>query len=365
MTNSESRLGRLRAALEQQQLDALIVTNSSNIRYLSGFTGSNGRIVVTATSATLVTDSRYTERAHDELASADASVGGEVQVEVAPGPGHDALQRLLTKSNAIGLEADDQSWSQVSALQALFGAERIHATTGLVEALRELKNEAEIELMAQAAAIADHALGQVIASGVAGRSERELQRLLDHAALSFGADGPSFDTIVASGPNASRPHHEAGDRVIEVGDLLIVDFGAEVGGYRSDMTRSFVIGEPTDQQRLMLDAVAQAQAAGVDRTAVGVSAADIDDACREVLRAHDLGEYFVHGTGHGVGLDIHEAPSVSSTSTATLSAGHVITVEPGVYIPGIGGVRWEDTVVITDHGTRTLTQSPKQPLLDA
>ncbi len=360
---ARTRIGQLRERLETAELDAFVVTNATNIRYLTGFTGSNGTVVIRDSSAVLITDNRYGERAADELSSAREHTGPEVEVILAAGAGHQHVARHVAAANAIGLEANDLSWAQANNLQERLGADRVRPTSGIVEALREFKSAIEIEHMGQAAAIADGALAEVLAEGLAGRSEREIQRHLDHTAATLGADGASFDTIVASGPNSSRPHHEAGDRVVTTGDLVIIDFGAEVSGYRSDMTRTFIVGTPTGQQQRMLDAVEAAQAAGVSAVAAGAATSSVDAACREVLATYDLEQYFIHGTGHGVGLDIHEAPSVSATSTATLAPGHVITVEPGVYISSVGGVRVEDTVVVTNVGVETLTCSPKQPVI--
>lgn len=359
------RISQLQESLTSHDLDALVVSSATNIRYLTGFSGSNGTVVITTTSATLITDNRYGERAADELEVGNPHAGVDVEIALAPGAGHEELERRLSDCRTIGLEASDLSWSAATALSDRLGAERIQSTVGIVEKLRERKSPAEINLMGRAAAIADDALAHVIDSGIEGLTERDIQRRLDHTATDLGADGASFDTIVASGPNGSRPHHEAGQRAVTAGDLVIIDFGAEVGGYRSDMTRTFVLGTPTPQQRLMLEAVEAAQAAGVGVVAAGVQTSEIDAACRSVLADFKLEKYFIHGTGHGVGLDIHEAPSVSSTSTATLAPGHVITVEPGVYIPNVGGVRWEDTVVVTTVGVETLTKHPKQPKIDA
>ena len=364
LSPAEGRISRLRNRLDLEGLDAVVVTAASNIQYLSGFTGSNGRMVVAPGAATLITDARYSARASDELAALRSEVGADVEVLIAPGAGESALVQALEHAGVIGLEADHLSWSKAESLQAALSPERVRSTTGLVEGLREHKSNGELTLMRRAAAIADDALAHVISGGVEGLSERRVQRALDQRALELGADGASFATIVASGPNGARPHHEAGDRVLAAGDLVIIDFGAEVGGYRSDMTRSFVLGQPTAQQEHMLDAVEAAQRAGVEAVAAGLATSEIDSVCRSVLADHDLAEYFVHGTGHGVGLDIHEAPSVSSTSTATLAPGHVITVEPGVYIPNVGGVRWEDTVLVTPQGAEALTRSPKQPIIE-
>jgi Xaa-Pro aminopeptidase len=179
----------------------------------------------------------------------------------------------------------------------------------------------------------------------------------------LGADGPSFDTIVASGPNGAMPHHRAGERRINEGDLVVIDFGALVDGYHSDMTRTLMVGEPSETQHRMLAAVAASQAAGVAAVRAGVEASAVDEACRTVLRDVGWEDAFVHGTGHGVGLDIHESPRVAANAAGSLADGHVVTVEPGVYLAGHGGVRIEDTVVVTAEGSRTLTLAPKDHTL--
>ena len=196
-----------------------------------------------------------------------------------------------------------------------------------------------------------------------GVTEAQIQRALDDAIRSAGASGPAYGTIVASGPNSALPHAHPTDRRLQAGDLVIVDVGATVDGYRSDMTRSFVLGDPREQAAAMLDVVGRSQAAGVEAVRAGVEAREIDAACRAIIDQAGMGDAFIHGSGHGVGLDIHELPRVASGSTATLEAGNVLTVEPGVYLPGVGGVRVEDLVVVTDDGCRPLTLYPKMPLL--
>jgi Xaa-Pro aminopeptidase len=195
-----------------------------------------------------------------------------------------------------------------------------------------------------------------------GATELDVAAELDHRMRRLGASGSAFETIVAAGPNGALPHARPTGRPVAEGDLVVIDVGATVDGYRSDMTRTYVVGEPTPDQRRHLDVVAEAQAAGVAAVAPGVAAADVDAACRDVIDAAGWGAAFVHGTGHGVGLDIHEGPRVAATSAATLDVGHVVTVEPGVYLPGTGGVRVEDTVVVTAGGRRPLTLAPKDPI---
>ena len=354
-----SRVARAVAEVKHRGLDAFVISAPSNIRYLSGFSGSSGTMVLRNDAAMLLTDGRYTERARDEIDAADA----DVEIVRVSGNGRAELLRLLDGASRVGIEADHTSWSAASSPGEDLGGDTLVATIGLVEAFREIKDDVELGLMRRAAEFADRALAQLLTEFVPGVSERDVARRLDALVLDAGADGSGFDTIVGSGPNSSRPHHQSTNRTIEMGDLVIIDFGAECSGYRSDMTRTFVFGEPSARQRELLDAVHDAQAAGVAAVGVGVAAQTIDAACRSHLSAAGLAEWFTHGTGHGVGLDIHEAPSVSAKGTATLAAGHVITVEPGVYLPEFGGVRWEDTVVVTSTGADPLTRSPKQPVI--
>lgn len=354
-----SRVDRALAGLATAGADALLVSNPSNIRYLTGFSGSNGSVVLANGVATLLTDSRYAERAADEVDAA----GSDVEIVIAPGAARSQVIDLVDGVQSIGIEAEHVSWMEARSLMDDLGEHRVVPTSGVIELLRETKDEAEITLMRRAASIADDALRVFLDDFGPGPTEREVARRLDQLVLDGGADGSAFTTIVASGPNSSRPHHQATQRPLAAGDLVIIDFGAEFQGYRSDMTRSFVLGEPSPRQSEMLDAVRSSQQAGVDAVAVGVAASSIDDVCRSHLVERGLGERFTHGTGHGVGLDIHEAPSVSAKGTATLAAGHVITVEPGVYIPEYGGVRWEDTVVVTADGAEPLTRSAKQPVV--
>ncbi len=354
-----ARTAQLRELLDDHGLDALIVSAPTNIRYITGFTGSNGTVLIRPDSVQLITDRRYTKWAADEI----EAHAPNVDVVIASGNGLKELERLLESAGSIGLEAGHISWTDAESFQSEFGRERVVATTGAIEALREFKTEHEIAQLRAAAEVGDNALTLLIDELRPGLTEVDVARRLAQHMFDIAGAVPSFEIIVASGPNSAKPHHEPTDRVIQAGDLLIIDSGATVNGYRSDMTRSFVFGPPTSQQQEMLDVVLVAQQAGVDAVRPGVGTSEIDSTCRTSITDAGYGEYFTHGTGHGVGLDIHEAPSVSSSSTATLAPGHIVTVEPGVYIPDVGGVRWEDTVAVTTVGAEPLTRSPKQPLI--
>jgi Xaa-Pro aminopeptidase len=356
------RPARLLARLDEAGCDSLLVTNLTNIRYLTGFTGSAAMLLVTAGELVFVTDGRYRDQATRQLA--DARVAARVEI----GRTSEAQRELLTGPVGavarLGLEAEAVTWAQQRRFaDEWFPGTEVVPTEGLVEELRRVKDAGEVARIQAACAMADAALAAVRHRLGEGPTEAEVALELEWQMRRLGADGPSFDTIVASGPNGAMPHHRAGDRRIAEGDLVVIDFGALVDGYHSDMTRTVMVGGPSETQRRMLEAVQASQAAGVAAVRSGVEAKDVDEACRAVLRDVGWEDAFLHGTGHGVGLDIHEAPRVAATAPGTLADGHVVTVEPGVYLPEHGGVRIEDTVVVTSEGCRTLTLAPKDPAL--
>jgi Xaa-Pro aminopeptidase len=348
------RLDRLRARLADAGVDALLVTNLANVRYLTGFTGSAGLVAVTGSSALLTTDGRYRTQSAQEVEGSGAEVEivvGGVQAQ------REAVHSMLSASPRVGLEADDVSWA--ASRRWADALPEVVPTSGVVEALREVKDEGEIARMARAAAIADAALAEVL-PGLARSTEQEFALALDTAMRRHGAEGSAFETIVAAGPNSAKPHHRPTGRAVEPGDPVVVDFGATYEGYRSDMTRTFSVGgQPAGELARVFEVVRVSQAGGVAAVGPGAGAKDVDDVCRKVIADAGWGEAFEHGTGHGVGLDIHEAPTVSPLGTAILSPGVVVTVEPGVYIPGVGGVRIEDTLVVTEDGSRALTTFTK------
>ena len=356
------RAGRLQARLDEAGCDALLVTNLANIRYLTGFSGSAGLLLVRPGGLTLVSDGRYKEQAREELAR--AGVEAELAISPTPDGQRQALVTAIGGVARLGLEASSVTWAaQRRYASEWFPDVDLVATEGLVEALRAVKDDGEIARIEAAAGIADAALAQVRPRLGHRLTERGFGLELDTAMRRLGAADVSFETIVASGPNGAMPHHRPSERHIEEGDLVVLDFGALVYGYHSDMTRTVMVGEPNRTQRRMLDVVAESQAAGVAAVRPGAAAADVDGTCRDVITAAGWGDNFVHGTGHGVGLDIHEDPRVSALSAASLVTGHVVTVEPGVYLPEHGGVRIEDTLVVTAHGARPLTLAPKDPHL--
>jgi Xaa-Pro aminopeptidase len=354
------RRDRVRAALAAHDADRLLVTSPLNVRYLSGFAGSNGQVVVGADGAgdRLVTDERYTARAAIEAPDLEAVISRD--------PFTPALSGA---TGALAVEADHLTWSAAGRLrsQAEETGIEVVATTGLVAALRATKDDHEVAWLARACAITTSALAELLAErAVVGATERELATWLERRFVDLGADGVAFGSIVAGGPNGAVPHHAPTDRPLEDGDLLTVDCGAEVAGYHADCTRTVAVGtgEVAEELSGVHDLVARAatsgRAAAARAAAVSsVTAGDIDAAARSVIEEAGYGEAFVHGTGHGVGLEVHEAPAVARGSSAPVGVGTVLTVEPGIYLPGVGGVRIEDTLVVTSEGVRVLTDLPR------
>jgi len=338
-------------------LDVLLVSDLTNIRWLTGFTGSNGWVVLGRDSLTLVTDGRYGDQATQQLEA--AGVQGRVMVGV-NGALVSTIAQACTGQGRIGFESAHVSFQAHGQYSAAVTGELV-PTVGLVEGPRRRKDPVEIDAMASACAIADRALAEVAPMLGDGLTEAEVRNRLEIRMRELGATGPSYETIVATGPhNASLPHHRPTDTRIERGHTVIIDVGALVQGYHSDMTRTFVVGEPTEQQRELYELVLQAQVAGVNAVAPGVRTSDVDAVCRGIIAEAGYGDWFTHGTGHGVGLLIHEDPYLSRVADATLQEGDVVTVEPGVYREGFGGIRVEDLVVVTSTGCRVLTSSPKE-----
>ena len=350
------RAERLRAELDAAACDALLVTSLVNIRYLTGFTGSAARVLVTPDELVFVTDGRYRDQAADQLAAA----GVTARIEVTNTEAREVVAAAAFGIARIGLEADAVTWAEQRRYAAdWFAAAEVVATEGVVDALRRVKDDGEVARIEAAALIADHALAQVRHRLAEEPTEEELALELDTAIRRLGAAGNSFETIVGSGPNGAKPHARPGSRRIREGDLVVLDFGALVDGYCSDMSRTVQVGTPSATQARMYEVVLASQQAGVDAVAAGVGASAIDAACRAVIDDAGWADAFLHATGHGVGLEIHEWPRVAATGDATLAPGHVVTVEPGVYLPEHGGVRIEDTVVVTADGCRALTHTAK------
>lgn len=345
-----------------QGVDAFLVSDLTNLRWLTGFTGSNGWAVLTADELVLVTDGRYGGQAERQLAASLA--GTIVPARVAVGRSAAELQDLIADAvqgrGRLGFESAHVSHRDFVGYAESLAAELV-PTVGIVEAGRRSKSPAEIARIQRACAIADAALAEVAATVLRpGVTELDVRNALEAGMRDRGAAGPSYETIVATGPvNAPLPHHRPTATPIESGHTVIIDVGALVDGFHSDMTRTFLVGEPTLLQLEVYDVVLSAQRAGVASVRPGMTTRELDAACREPITAAGFGEWFSHGTGHGVGLLIHEDPFVNASGAAVLQVGDVVTVEPGVYRDDFGGVRVEDLVEVTSDGCRVLTRSPK------
>jgi Xaa-Pro aminopeptidase len=356
------RAQRLRARLAESDIEALLVTRLPNVTYLTGFTGSAALLLVGPDELVFVTDGRYAEQAADQLAA--AGVDARIEIEVTQAAQRDAMRAAGRGYRRLGLEAHGVTWAQQRAFDGeWFPEAELIPTEHLVEDLRRVKEPAEIARIRAACSIGDDALAAVLPALAEKPTERELALRLELEMRARGATKTSFDTIVASGPNGAKPHARPSTRTIEPREPVVLDFGCVVDGYCSDMTRTVSVGDPGSDARRVYEVVQAAQQAGRDAVRAGVDCATVDHACRSVIDEAGWGDAFVHGTGHGVGLEIHEAPRVAATARDTLANGYVVTVEPGVYLPGVGGVRIEDTVVVTDDGADVLTTFPKEFLL--
>jgi Xaa-Pro aminopeptidase len=342
-----ARRSRAQQKIAESGADAALITSGPNVRYLTGLVSSNAAILLPADGAgVLATDSRYAEAAERDCP--DIEVATERQLEpamamVAAGRGYGTL----------AFEAQEMTVERYMALTELEHAPRLVPLGHAVEDLRTVKDEAEIELLARACAITVEAFAAVLAKIEPGRTERSFALLLERAMIDLGADGLAFDTIVASGPNGAIPHHSPGERAFARGDLITIDCGARFGGYHADMTRTVALGEPAAWQREIYELVAAAQLAGVGAAVPGADVASVDAAARDLIAAAGYAGHFGHGLGHGVGLEVHEAPLLGPGRTGTLARRVPVTIEPGVYLPGKGGVRIEDTLVVRAD-TRTM-----------
>lgn len=351
-----SRLAALRARLGPAGIDALIVSRIENARYLSGFTGSTAGLTVTPREALLFTDSRYAEQAAAETPGFGIEVGSGLASVLAAQAG------IRLGSKRIGFEADAVSYelweSMLGGLSNTPDAVLVPCR-GLVEGLRVIKTPEELVLMQKAVEITSAAFEQTLCLVRPGAVERDLALEIEFRMKQAGAEELSFDLIVASGSRSSLPHGRASDRVIGAGEFIVFDIGARFRGYHSDMTRTVFTGTPKSTDREIYETVLRAQLLGIENVRPGALCRDVDQAARGCIEKAGHAGRFGHGTGHGVGLCVHEAPRVGPLSTEALAPGMVVTVEPGIYIPGAGGVRIEDMVVVTENGCRVMTPTPK------
>ncbi len=345
-----ARGDRLTALVAERDLDRQLITDLVNVRYLTGFGGTNGACVCGPDERLFLTDFRYTERAAEEVDGWEVvTVGGEWYPSIA--------ERL---SGRIGFEDDHLTVRSLRRLEeALPDGAELLASGGAVERLRRVKDEAELEAIAAAARLADDIYLFSLERGLGGRTEADVAAAAVARMRELGAE-PSFPPIVAAGPNGALPHAEPGEREIGSRELVVFDMGAELDGYCSDCTRTFATGELGEAASEVYELVRTAQAEALEAVAPGVEGKAVDAVAREIIDAAGHGERFGHGLGHGVGMEVHEAPRLAARSEDTLKAGEVVTVEPGVYLPGDFGVRIEDLVIVVDDGRRVLSSLPKE-----
>ena len=355
------RAARVRSRFDDAGIDALLVTHLPNVRYLTGFTGSSAMLLVTTDALVFTSDGRYRTQAGEQLAL--SAVDARIEIGATTAQQREAIAAALAPASRVGLEAHSVTWAQQREFAHLLDGHELVATDGLVERVRRVKEPAEVARIRAACAIADDALAALLPRLADGPTERDFALDLEVEMRRRGASGNSFDPIVAAGPNGAKPHARPSVRPIEPGELVVIDFGCIVDGYCSDMTRTVSVGDPGPEARRVWDVVRESQWAGREAVRAGADCAEVDRACRDVIVDAGWGEQFVHGTGHGVGLEIHEEPRVAASARDTLEPGSVVTVEPGVYLPGVGGVRIEDTVVVTPDGADPLTEFPKELVL--
>lgn len=354
--NHGIRVQRLREKLSEQGVEALYVTNLTNVRYLCGFTGSSGALLVGGESAWFLTDGRYTTQSKQQVE------GAEIEIYSTPDAQASAIGKAVDAIGAarVGFEASTLTVKGRDQLEQWFSGVELTSTDGIVEDLRRVKEPAEIDKIAAAAEITDAGLAWALERVEVGHTEREIALDLEYHLRREGAEDVSFDIIVAAAERSALPHAQPTDREVEKGRYLLFDLGVRLDGYCSDLTRTVVMGPVDDRHREIYATVLEANEKALGQVSAGRAAKQVDEAARSVIAEAGYAEAFSHGLGHGVGLQVHEAPTLRSTSDDVLAEGEVVTIEPGVYLEDWGGVRVEDLVVVTADGARVLSAHPKE-----
>lgn len=347
------KLQKLRKEMEQQQIEALLITSQYNLRYITEFTGTAGLALVTQHKAYFITDFRYTEQAGEQVKEFDVVQAKTNLLEEAA----ELVKNLDVKS--LAFEKDYVTYAAFLDYEAKIEAE-LKPVSGLIEKIRMIKTPEEVNILKAAAKIADDAFEHICKFIKVGQTELEISNELEFFMRKQGATSSSFDTIVASGLRSALPHGVATEKKIESGDFITLDYGALYNGYISDITRTVAVGEPSDKLKEIYQVVLDAQVLGVEKIGPGMTGIEADAIARDYIKSKGYGEAFGHSTGHGIGLEVHEAPGLSFKSQTVLEPGMAVTVEPGIYLPGIGGVRIEDDILITESGNERLTHSTKE-----
>jgi len=350
------KLNRIRTALTSAGADGILITSTYNRRYVSNFTGSAGAVLISGEKALFITDFRYVEQAQTQCAGFDiVQHKGAILQEVAD----QAKKNGVTK---LAFEQDYTTFAEYKNLENVFKGELV-PVSGIIEKLRLIKTSEEIKILKEAAKIADAAFTHILDFIKVGKTELEVSNELEFFMRKQGATSSSFDTIVASGKRSALPHGVATSKKIEAGDMITLDYGAYYNGYVSDMTRTIAVGNPDAKLKEIYDIVLQAQLKGMEGIKPGMSGIQADALTRDYIKEKGYGEYFGHSTGHGIGLEVHEGPALSFRNDSILETGMVVTVEPGIYLPGVGGVRIEDDTLITNDHNEALTHSTKELII--
>lgn len=348
----------MKSIFEELQLSALVITDPYNMRHVSGFRGGEGILYISETQKVLITDSRYTEQAQKE---SDFTVIEEKTAHKREVILSECMEKETSEGEfRMGYEDQSLLCSQFDKLKAALKVDTWVPLGGRVDALRRIKTKEELEYLAKAEAIGDKAFAKILTILKPGMTELEVAAELEYQMKKEGAENTSFDTIIASGLNSSMPHAIPGEKKLEAGDFVTMDFGCKYKGYCSDMTRTVVLGKASEKQKEIYNIVLKAQLAALDALKAGVTGKSVDKVARDIITEAGYGQYFGHGLGHSVGLFIHEDPRLAPTDDTVLQAGMIETVEPGIYVPGFGGVRIEDMAVVTEDGCINFASSPKE-----
>ncbi|MBM7569693.1 M24 family metallopeptidase [Aquibacillus albus] len=350
------KLEKLRQMLKEKDLDGLLISSSYNRRYITGFTGTAGVVLITENESLLITDFRYIEQATEQATEFKIIEHKQpIGLEIA-----DQVKELGI--NQLGFEKDDLTYGVYEQYKKEISTELV-PTSGIIEKIRLIKSQEEINILKEAAKIADAAFDHILTFIKPGIKEIDVSNELEFFMRKQGATSSSFDIIVASGYRSALPHGVASEKTIESGELVTLDFGALYHGYCSDITRTVAVGKISDELNTIYDVVLEAQKKGMEGIKAGITAKEADAFTRDYIKEKGYGEYFGHSTGHGIGLEVHEGPGLSFRSNQLLEAGMVVTVEPGIYVPGIGGCRIEDDTVVTQNGNERLNHSPKELII--
>lgn len=351
-----NRQNTLKSILAKLGLDGMLISRLSNVRYICGFTGSAGSCLITPNDNYFITDGRYMEQSKNEVKGFKRFIDYGTHIEIAQ------KNNLISKGLKLALESDFLSVSLYNQLTDLFPDTKWESTKMILENIAAVKDESELEALRTAVEITDKVFDEILQFFKVGIAEKEIAIELGMRFKKYG-EGEAFSSIVASGPNSALPHAQPGERKLKQGDFVIVDAGAKYAGYHADMTRTVVIGKVTDKHREIYDLVKKAQQAGIDAAQAGVACKVVDDATRNVIADAGYGDKYIHSTGHGIGLEVHTSPRLSQQSEEILKENNVVTIEPGVYLTGWGGVRIEDDIVVKKDGNDVLNKTSKELMI--